>query len=122
MHEVTGRPSKPSWAPPLPNDYKAFISTYGSGSVNGLLSIWSPFAKDDARNLFRQVDLSRVDAEEVQARYAALKRPTALLYSLLVRTCWRSAAAVQAVQAPPPHHRQRRGRPELMAWSGCDPG
>lgn len=38
----------------LPRDYKAFVDTYGSGSVDGFLSVLSPFASEPEGQLGRQ--------------------------------------------------------------------
>lgn len=67
---------------PLPQEYKHFIGTYGSGSINGFLSILNPFARDEDLNLLRQVEVARRDAERVRDRFAALAVRTPLLYSL----------------------------------------
>jgi len=41
----------------LPQDYKDFIGMYGSGSINGFLTILNPAASDDRLNLRFRIDL-----------------------------------------------------------------
>lgn len=38
----------------LPDDYKEFVNTYGSGMIGGFVIIWNPFAKNMVLNLIRQ--------------------------------------------------------------------
>jgi hypothetical protein len=41
---------------PLPDDYKALINTYGTGSFNDFLYVFNPFASNRYRNLFALKD------------------------------------------------------------------
>lgn len=56
----------------LPQDYKDFIGMYGSGSINGFLTILNPAASDDHRNLFKQLEVSRADADRVSEYFSTL--------------------------------------------------
>src|SRR6266481_1587691 len=55
----------------LPEDYKAFIETYGSGTVDGFLRIFNPFAVDRNVNLMSRMPEMMWALNEV--------RPTALM-------------------------------------------
>lgn len=61
--EAADRPTDAEWRATeskfgaLPNDYKNFVSRYGSGRIDGFLFIFNPSAKNKFLNLIYQVDL-----------------------------------------------------------------
>jgi hypothetical protein len=59
----------------LPQDYKEFIETYGSGYIGeGYLSVFNPFSKNQYLDLVYQ-------AENVRTAFASLKREHPLAYA-----------------------------------------
>ena len=43
----------------LPNDYKEFIDTYGTGIIANFLIVFSPFSTNENMNLFSQLNMYR---------------------------------------------------------------
>lgn len=48
----------------LPTDYKRFIQLYGTGEINGFLTIWNPFSSYQYVNLLQQ---SRVEGDSYRS-------------------------------------------------------
>lgn len=61
---VTGR-----FCDPLPTDYMQFIDTYGSGSVNGFLTVFNPFSANFHVNLFDQVLFTLSSLRALKAQF-----------------------------------------------------
>lgn len=53
----------------LPPDYKAFIESYGSGSIDRFLSIFNPFAKNPHLNLMDAIRTRLEGLRELQAEF-----------------------------------------------------
>jgi hypothetical protein len=61
----------------LPEDYKEFISTYGTGAVDGFLWVLNPFSKNQHLNLINQGTV-RLDAQRRFAEDSGITTPYAL--------------------------------------------
>lgn len=55
----------------LPDDYKAFIQTYGSGWIGGFISIWDPFSENKYLNL---VQSTRSTLQAIRMLKVGLKK------------------------------------------------
>ena len=53
----------------LPEDYKAFTSTYGSGKFDDFLYLLNPFARDPAGNLLHEKDTMLAAYAETRAKF-----------------------------------------------------
>jgi len=58
---------------PLPNDYKSFVVTYGSGRVADCIYIWNPFTSTGYLNLIQRMDTTlsswRISKQEYMAEF-----------------------------------------------------
>jgi len=61
----------------LPEDYKGFVATYGTGAVDDFLWILSPFSGNDHLNLLKQATV-RTDAQRQFSQAAGVENPYAL--------------------------------------------
>lgn len=80
----TGLPGRAGWQAieatlgfKLPEGYKAFISTYGTGAVDGFLWVLNPFSENRQLNLIGQAT-RRLEALRQFAKDTGIKAPYAL--------------------------------------------
>lgn len=58
----------------LPEDYKEFIATYGTGAVDGFLWVLNPFSRNENLNLINQATV-RLDAQRQFSAESGTKTP-----------------------------------------------
>jgi hypothetical protein len=70
---------------PLPDDYKVFIDRYGTGSFNGFIIPYNPFAVNEYFNLFQALDAHHLASRQTQ---------------LMADTTWSAVSPFELYPAP----------------------